>query len=89
MSSTLSVTQSKPKSHINTQTNPKWSKSALAVIKRLARKREALTSADVLNDLDKSDVATADLRAIGWECGDYDFGGIKAFRRFTPPSEGR
>src|ERR1019366_9634041 len=68
MSSTCSVTP-KAKLHINTPatpTNPRWSKSALAVIKRLARKRETLTSTDVLDELAKSDVTTADLRAIGW-----------------------
>lgn len=68
MSSTCSVTP-KTKSHIETPTtltNPQWSKSALAVIKRLARKRETLTSIDVLDELAKSSVTTADLRAIGW-----------------------
>jgi hypothetical protein len=68
MSSTRSVTQHTDSriTSPTTATNPQWSKSALAVIKRLARKRETLTSADVLNELAKSDVTTADLRAIGW-----------------------
>ena len=69
MSSTCLVTLSKAKSHITTPTTPttpQWSKSALAVIKRLARKRETMTSTDVLDELAKANVTTADLRAIGW-----------------------
>jgi hypothetical protein len=45
--------------------NSNWRKSALAAVKRLARKRETLTSADVFTALAKSDVCTHDLRAIG------------------------
>ena len=45
--------------------DPKWRKAALAVVKRLARKQETLTTADVLQELEKSEVKTHDLRAIG------------------------
>ena len=45
--------------------NPNWRKSALAVVKRLAKKRETLTAPEVLDVLSKSDVHTHDLRAIG------------------------
>jgi hypothetical protein len=46
-------------------TNPAWRTAALTVVKRLTRRRETLTSADVLDALAKSDVRTHDLRAIG------------------------
>jgi hypothetical protein len=45
--------------------DPAWRKAALAIVKRLARKRETLTSADVLERLDNSEVKTRDLRAVG------------------------
>jgi hypothetical protein len=55
-------------SQINTSsahTDPAWRKAALAIVKRLARKRETFTSADVLERLDNSEVKTRDLRAVG------------------------
>ena len=42
-----------------------WRRSALAAVKRLAKKRETLTSADVLKALAKSNAQTQDLRALG------------------------
>jgi len=45
--------------------NPEWRKLALAKVKRLAKKGEPFTSADVLVQMAKSDIQTHDLRAIG------------------------
>jgi hypothetical protein len=45
--------------------DPAWRKAALSTVKRLARKRETFTSFDVLERLDKSEVKTSDLRAVG------------------------
>lgn len=45
--------------------NPKWLEAALKVVKKLAKKRETLTTADVLTELEKSEVKTHDLRAVG------------------------
>src|ERR1039457_691592 len=68
MSTTLSVTPSQeapPLKSTSAPTNPEWRKVALAVIKRLAKRRKTLISADVLDKLATSDVKTPDLRAIG------------------------
>jgi hypothetical protein len=43
----------------------KWRRSALAAVKRLAMKREHLTSEDVLVELQKSKAQMHDLRAVG------------------------
>jgi hypothetical protein len=54
--------------HINrgsAKPNPTWRRAALAAVKRLAQKREHLTSADVLDALQRSGARTHDLRAIG------------------------
>jgi len=45
--------------------NPKWYKAALLAVKKLAKRRETFTTADVLAELKKTDVKTHDLRAIG------------------------
>ena len=46
--------------------SPKWCQLALAVVRRIARRQEEFTSADVLQALQKySDVSTHDLRAVG------------------------
>jgi hypothetical protein len=66
MSSTLVVTQSTKTSQQTTvPTNPEWRSAALSIIKRLAKRRETLTSKDVLDELAKSDVTTGDRRALG------------------------
>ena len=46
-------------------TNPSWKVAALQAAMRVARKQEHFTSADVLDELTKSNIRTADLRAIG------------------------
>ena len=68
MSSTLSVIPPKatlPPRIKDAPTNPEWRTFALAIIKRLAKRRETITSADVLNELAKSDITTGDLRSLG------------------------
>jgi hypothetical protein len=67
MSSTLTNSYSK-NSQIETivaAAHQTWRRSALATVKRLAKKRETLTSADVLKALAKSNAQTQDLRALG------------------------
>lgn len=46
-------------------TNPSWKAAALQAVMRVARRQERFTSGDVLEELAKSNVRTADLRAIG------------------------
>ena len=45
--------------------NPSWKAEALAAAMRLAARQQTFTSFDVLQELEKSDVTTHDLRAIG------------------------
>ncbi len=49
------------KAHANQQ----WRRAALAAVKRLARRQNTFTTADVLHELDRSTSKTHDLRAIG------------------------
>jgi hypothetical protein len=56
------------RNHIQTSTehaDPQWRKAALSAIRRVARKREKFTSADVLEALERSKSQTHDLRALG------------------------
>ncbi len=45
--------------------NPKWVEAALKAVKKIAKKKETLTTTDVLNELDKLEVKTHSLKAIG------------------------
>jgi len=55
-----------PPSHVNTcSTNPSWKAAALQAAMRVARRQARFTAHDVLQELAKSNVRTADLRAIG------------------------
>jgi hypothetical protein len=45
--------------------NPTWKEAALAATVRLAGRQDRFISHDVLEELEKSDISTHDLRAIG------------------------
>lgn len=60
--------QQSMQSHIDAgsaHANPTWKATALAAIMRIAARQQTFTSFDVLQELDKSNVSTHDLRAMG------------------------
>jgi hypothetical protein len=69
MHDSTSVEPTKPvQDYANSYTecaNPQWRKAALSAVRRVARKREKFTSADVLQALETSKAQTHDLRALG------------------------
>jgi len=56
---------SQPARDSSQRADPKWRRAALSAVRRLARKRERFTSADVLIELQNSKSSTHDLRALG------------------------
>lgn len=61
----MSNSRTNPINRVKTNASPKWQKAALAVVRKLAKKRAQLTSYDVLVELEKWQVKTRDLRAVG------------------------
>jgi hypothetical protein len=64
----MSLLSKSTQSHIacaKAHADPKWQRVALAVVRHLARKGREFTTNDVLISLEKRQVQTHDLRAIG------------------------
>jgi hypothetical protein len=65
---TTTQSQQSTQEHIDTcsaHANPTWKEATLAAIMRLASRQQRFTSFDVLTEVEKSDVKTHDLRAVG------------------------
>lgn len=67
-SATITPSPQTTQSHSDTcsaHANPTWREAVLAATVRLAARQESFTSGDVLLELEKSDITTHDLRAMG------------------------
>ena len=68
VTTTTTPSQQSTQEHIDTcsaHANPTWKEATLAAIMRLASRQQRFTSFDVLTEVEKSDVKTHDLRAVG------------------------